>query len=390
MFILLRDPEEIVDEQLVLSPVAFFIATLLDGFNSAGAIQAAFHEYTGGGALSERDIADVVAFLDDKGFLLTPTFEQKRAQLVERFNSLTARPAHLAGKSYPENAVELRALIDGFFTLPNGPGRLPCMDSASPDCLRCLIVPHIDFNRGGAAYGHGYLRLAESKRPSVVFIFGVAHAGAPAPFTLTKKSFDTPLGTVKTDWELVERLAKSLDYDPFQYELAHRTEHSIEFQAVMLAYLYGTDVPIVPILCGLFPGEDETDAGSQVREIEAFLKECADIVAEPERDALVIAGADLAHVGKRFGDDFDIDDAIVQSIGSRDAEDLAFVTRLDPAGWRAAVMRDANERRVCGLNCIYSAMRAVEKTAKYGELVHYSYAPDPAGGIVSFANIVLK
>lgn len=388
--ILLRDPEEIVEEQLVLSPVAFFIATLLDGFNSVSDIQAAFHEYTRGGALSARDIGDVVAFLDDKGFLLTPAFEQKRARLIEHFNSVASRPAYFAGKSYPEDAAELRSLIDSFFTLPDGPGRLPGMATASSEGLRCLIVPHIDFNRGGAAYGHGYLRLAESKRPSVVFIFGVAHAGAPAPFTLTSKSFDTPFGTVKTERPLVERLAKTLGYGPFQYELAHRTEHSIEFQAVMLAYLYGTDVPIVPILCGLFPEEDETPMDGRFREIEAFLKECAEIVAEPERNALVIAGADLAHVGKRFGDDFEIDDAIVQIIGSRDEEDLNFVTGLNPAGWRASVLRDANARRVCGLNCIYSAMRAVEKTAKHGELVHYSYAPDPAGGIVSFANIVLK
>ena len=30
--------------------------------------------------------------------------------------------------------------------------------------------------------------------------------------------------------------------DPYAYEMVHRTEHSIEFQAVMLSYLYGSAV----------------------------------------------------------------------------------------------------------------------------------------------------
>ena len=72
-----------------------------------------------------------------------------------------------------------------------------------------------------------------------MFIFGVAHASPPVPFILTQKHYDTPFGVVKTDLDIVRRLEAVCTWDPYAYEIVHRTEHSIEFQAVMLAYLYG-------------------------------------------------------------------------------------------------------------------------------------------------------
>jgi hypothetical protein len=51
-------------------------------------------------------------------------------------------------------------------------------------------------------------------------------------------------------------------------------------------------------------------------------------------------------------------------------------------------MKDVNARRVCGVNCIYAALKTVEGSVEPGKLIHYDYAPDPAGGIVSFASVV--
>jgi hypothetical protein len=103
----------------------------------------------------------------------------------------------------------------------------------------------------------------------------------------------------------------------------------------------------------------------------------------------VIAGADLAHVGRRFGDAFDIDDTVVQAVHRRDHEDLLEVVANNPAGFYQSVMKDRNQRRVCGLNCIYAALHTVHGMVRSGELLHYDYAHDPAGGIVSFANVFL-
>ncbi|ETW97462.1 MAG: hypothetical protein ETSY1_22555 [Candidatus Entotheonella factor] len=251
-----------------------------------------------------------------------------------------------------------------------------------------MIAPHIDFHRGGHAYARAYLELFKQGQPDVVIIFGVAHISPPAPFVLTRKAFDTPFGALTTDQDLVRQLEAACSWDPYAYEMVHRTEHSIEFQAVMLSYLYGPNVRIVPILCSTFGSELGGVEPADIAGVETFLESCQDIVATLGRRVSVIAGADLAHVGRRFGDAFDISEPIVEGVAERDREDLEYVTAGDADGFYRSVMQDRNERRICGLNCIYASLKTVARSGATGELLHYDYAHDPAGGIVSFADVV--
>ncbi|MBX7257394.1 MAG: AmmeMemoRadiSam system protein B [Candidatus Hydrogenedentes bacterium] len=371
-------------EPIILSPAAFLVASFLNGENSLADIQYAFCNATGGQAIRDKDVEHIVEFLDNHGFLNTEKYLHIRLKIERAYYESESRPAHLAGKSYPADPAELREYLNGLYVRDGGPGELPRqVEEGQP--LKCMVVPHIDFDRGGHSYAHGYLTLARMGRPDTVIVFGVAHAGPPAPFIMTRKHYETPFGTLEVDSELTERIAAACDWDPFEFEIVHRAEHSIEFQAVMLAHLYGPSVKIVPILCGPFCVDDaEEDDDSRA---EAFLEACRAAIASSNRRVSVIAGADLAHVGKRFGDDFDITDEIVARVHDRDQEDLAKAIAVQPKAWYEGVMRDENERRVCGLNCIYSALRLVEDAARPGALHHYGYAPDPAGGIVSFASL---
>lgn len=381
----LHDPEGFSEQQLLLSPPAFYIATLLDGANDVPDIQYSFMNQFGQ-AIRTEEIRQVVEALDNAGFLLTARFLDMRQRAISSFAAGTVRPAYFAGRSYPEDPEELRAFLDAMFTGEGGPGQRPSLNGDGHSPLPGLIVPHIDFSRGGPTYAHGYLRLAQGGRPDTVFVFGVAHNAPPVPVVLTRKDFETPLGTVATDRDVVDALAEACSWDPFEHEIIHRTEHSIEFQAVMLAYLYGAKVRIVPILCGAFLDEDD----EMVPGVDEFLARCQTLAAEPGRRVSVVAGADLAHVGQRFGDDFEICEAVVNHVEMRDREDLGYVAKLHPAAFYRSVMKDGNARRVCGLNCIYSALRTLEGRASRGEIVNYGYAPDPSGGMVSFANVVLQ
>jgi hypothetical protein len=386
----LRDPEGIVEESVVLSPAGFFIASMLDGQCEVADIQNAFSQSTGGRVLRDGDVEQVVSFLDQHGFLLTPAFLQKRDAVHQIFHESPTRPPYLAGKSYPAEAEELRAYLSALFTRDDGPGKVPENPLVEGLPLRALVVPHIDFERGGHTYAHGFARMASYGRPDTVVIFGVAHAGPPVPFVMTRKGFDTPFGTLETDTEIIDRLDTNEEWDPFAYEIVHRTEHSIEFQAVMLAYLYGPSVKIVPILCGPFLSDRDGLEPEIDGSVRAFLANCKTVLANSGKRITVIASADLAHVGRTFGDEVDIDDAIIEQVRNRDADDLKHVASIKPEDWYQAVMLDENQRRVCGLNCIYSTMKCVEDAATSGELIHYDYAPDPSGGIVSFAGLVLS
>lgn len=378
------DPEGYVSDQLLMSPSAFYIATLLDGLNDVSDIQYAFFNELGK-LPSAEEVQSVVEALDSAGFLLTPSFLAVRERTDAEFRSRPVRPAHMAGGSYPGKPDELRAFLDAQFLRDGGPGCAPSPNGSAP--VTGLIAPHIDYHRGGHAYAHGYQRLASGERPDLVFVFGVAHAGPPVPFVLTRKHFETPLGTVETDLDAVAALEEACAWDPYEHEIVHRTEHSIELHAIMLAHLFGSGVRMVPILCGSLLDE-EAESIAIRPDAEAFLARCRQLVDQPGRRACVIAAADLAHVGNRFGDSFDIDDRIVAQVERRDREDLARAAAVDPGGFYRSVMQDRNARRVCGLNCIYATLRTLEGRAAPGELLQYGYAHDPTGGIVSFANVV--
>lgn len=383
----IRDPEGVTEAQLLLTPAAFFIACQLDGQNDLAAIQAAFARQFRGQRLPSEQIRQIVAALDEHGLLLTERYTALCRALEEAFYQAEVRPAYLAGKSYPEQPEQLRAFLDAFFVRDDGPGRPPEGRNATGTSARCLVAPHIDFQRGGHAYAHGYGQFAQQPQPETVIIFGVAHAAPPVPFLLTRKHFATPFGTLHTDQDIVQRLAAACAWEPYAYEMIHRTEHSIEFQAVMLSYLYGTTVKIVPILCGLFGPTGEAEHPAAVDGVARFLETCQTLVAAAQGRISVIAGADLAHVGRRFGDAFEINDAIVQHVAARDQEDLQYALRGDAEGFYRSVMQDRNRRRVCGLACIYAALKA-SQSDQPGRLLHYDYAHDPAGGIVSFTNIL--
>ncbi len=386
-FFCLTDPLGYVEQQVLLSPAAFFVAASLDGSRDYEAVRQEFVNQFGRDILKEDDVQGIVDHLDQHGFLATPRFEAIAEEARRAFRETPVRQAHFAGRGYPGEPDQLREFLDGFFTAAEGPGVKPRSGSAGSTPLRGVIVPHIDYHRGGGAYAHGYLRMVEAGAPDVVLVFGVAHAAPPHPFVLTRKDFETPLGVVKTDQAMVDALAEACAWDPFEHEIVHRTEHSIEFQAVMMAHVLGPDVRIVPVLCGSFvPSNGEGPDG-----VDRFMDACQRLVRENDGRMSVVASADLAHVGKRFGDDLEISDQVVEDVRRRDLEDLDHVLKGDALGFYQAVMADDNARRVCGLQCIYATLKSLEGAGARGpaELVNYTYAHDPGGGIVSFGNIVL-
>lgn len=377
--IVLYDPEHYVSGQIMLSGPAFFVAAHLNGENTMDDVRRAFSNYFGNAPIAEEQVQQIVSFLDEQGFLLTGRFEALQTRVAAEYAEAPLRPAALAGASYPEEPEELKAYLDAFL------GPLPeAAVTATP--LAGLVAPHIDFNRGGACYGAGYRRMAEAGAPDTVVIFGVAHNPPPVPFVLSRKGFDTPLGALALDQELSALLSEACFWDPYAFEIAHRTEHSIEFQAVMIARLFGERVRIVPVLCAQFPDDGDHEGWDAVN---AFLRVLHEEVAKPEKRIAVVAGADWAHVGRRFGDAFDIDAEVEASVRARDNEDLAFALKPDAAAFHASVEKDGNARRVCGSKAIYATLQALDGVAAPGVLLDYGQAPDPAGGLVSFAAIAL-
>src|SRR5262249_35023684 len=161
------------------------------------------------------------------------------------------RPPRCIGVYQGEPAA-LRRQIDRLFTDPRGPGRpgRQCADGT----LRAVLVPHIDYPRGGHTYAWGFRELFERSDASLFVIIGTSHFSEQR-FTLTRKDFATPLGVARTDQDYIDRLVKHYGDGLFDDELrAHLPEHSIELEVVVLQYLYERvrDIRIVPLVVGSF------------------------------------------------------------------------------------------------------------------------------------------
>ena len=244
--------------------------------------------------------------------------------------------------------------------------------------LRAVIAPHIDLRRGGPCVALAYRALLDSPKVKTVIVLGTSHACPDPDWIVSDKVFDTPLGEVPVDTETVRRLAavstveaRSLFY--------HRNEHSVEFQALFLASLraQGHDVSMVPVVCGAFAdGPPEEDP---------FLTELAALLRERDGEAIVIAGADLAHVGPRFGDPDPLQDRHLELLEKKDRATLKVAADGDAAGFFASVTDAGDPRRICGLSPIYGLLSALPSGAQ-GRLLRYEQANDPTG-TVSYASM---
>jgi AmmeMemoRadiSam system protein B len=175
--------------------------------------------------------------------------------------------------------------------------------------------------------------------------------------------------------------------DLFKSELAHRAEHSIEFQCVMLRHVFAgrREFSIVPVLASFLhecmaSGKDpESDP-----EIAGFLDALRGTVAASGRKVCLVAGADLSHVGPRFGDSRQATQAFLSDVERADREMLEAVAGCDAREFYESVARDGDSRRICGLSPIYALLRATD--ASSGVLLHYAQWPDPQGA-VTFASL---
>jgi predicted class III extradiol MEMO1 family dioxygenase len=106
------------------------------------------------------------------------------------------------------------------------------------------------------------------------------------------------------------------------------------------------------------------------------------------RRTLWIAGADLAHVGPRFGDAESLDAGDRDSLERRDHETLVHASRGDGAAWFDEIRKERDRRRVCGLPPIFALLETARPGV--GRVAAYAQCPadDHGGSIVSIASLV--
>lgn len=381
-----RDPSGYSDSTVVVSPAAMFILSLCDGTHTRLEIQAEFTRRFGQ-LLTSEQLSGVLEQMASNAFLEGKQFEDHCRKTEREFRGLDSRPSAFAGKAFPEEGAALRDHLEAIFTGPDGSG-LPDLTLRNGE-MRGAIAPHIDYQRGARSYSTTYKAVGEEAEASLFVILGTAHAGRERIFTATRKHFETPMGRLRTDQESVDRLAERYGDVLFEDEIIHRSEHSIEFQAIFLQYLFGDrDISIIPILCGSFqpyvldgrsPDEDPV--------VGDFIEALRETLKASGKRLFVLAGADLSHVGLKFGDLEPPTPLSCEKLKSDDHRTLEFAIHGDAEGFYRSIQEEGDCRKICGLSSIYTLLKTLD--APRGKILHYDQSPDPTlPSVVSHAAVV--
>jgi MEMO1 family protein len=379
--IMLRDTQGVTSNHAILPLEAIPIVGRMTGARTCAEIAR-----EASAELGQRVPVEVVVGLatelEEALFVDGAPYRRARARIEEEFARATVREASHAGGAYHGDPDQLATYIekDCLASVKNG---------AHHGSLVALVAPHIDPWRGARCYGAAYNALASALAADTdtFVLLGTSHAPMREPFSLCRKSFATPLGPMEADLDAIDEIADGCDFDPYADQFNHKREHSLEFQAVFLRHLlrrsHGRDAKIIPILAGL--GDEQHSGRSPARSssVTRFFEAVRRVI--DTRRAVVIAGADLAHVGPRFGDARAFDDAERSALRQTDEESLQRAEAVDAEAFWSHVAGDLDTRRVCGLAPVYALLRLLGRGTR-GLTHHYEQTVDPEeGSIVSHA-----
>lgn len=406
--VLLRDPEGLCPEPVVVSLPVFLIATLFDGQREAADVQQLLMQASGGQVVPVDEIQKIAEELDGYMLFENAQAQERRALMAAEWDRLPARPAVHAGGAYPDTAPELTEFFTAAFE-----GLTPPADriGARP---RGLIVPHIDLRIGARTLAEGLARVHPHTPPRLYIILGVAHAPTQNFFTLTDKDFESPLGAILTDKEAAAHLSTAFGAERLAGGIAHLQEHSVEFPAVALRH-YHREMPefkILPILCGplheelqeeekpaavsalILPGHLKTSSSKRSpgdrEDIRAFIGALRQLIADYDHDVCIVASVDLSHVGRKFGDERGIDLGRKDTVRRADEAMLGEIERLDAEAFFDTFRADKNARNVDAITSVYVLLKVLEGHATRAERISYEqWHEEPTDSMVTYASMAI-
>jgi MEMO1 family protein len=376
--LVIRDPFY-SDTTLIIPPALVACLEFFDGQQSELDLRAFLVRMSGD--VQAGDLAQhLIDALSNAGFLQDETFDRRKAEAERGFIESSVRlPAH-AGGGYPEEAGALKETLRGY------------LDGArAPDDQRrvlAIAAPHVSPFGGIDAYRAAYSALSPKDADRTFVILGTSHYGEADRLGLTRKPFRTPFGDTQPDLKIVDQLERAAGAGAAMEDYCHAVEHSIEFQVVFLQHLFGPGIRVVPILCGsyatsLYRGGMPED-NDNVRRLFGAL---GDLAAREGDKLLWVLGIDMAHMGRRYGDDLNAtaDRDEMELVARRDRGRIDRMEAGDARGFWNLVQENHDDLKWCGSAPVYTFMNAVPGAR--GELLRYQQWNIDEKSVVSFAGM---
>jgi AmmeMemoRadiSam system protein B len=360
---------------LLIPPPLVQALECFDGVQSALDLRAELVRITGEIQVGEIE-KQLFDSLDDAGFLENERYRSLKAKRETEFAAEAEREAIFAGSAYPSDGVKLRDLLAARIGEAQG--------DAS---ITAVAAPHASPEGAWNTYRAAYRCLPSQADAAgrTFVILGTSHYGAPDRFGLTRKPFVTALGTARTNTALVDELAQKAPSSTKMEDYCHAVEHSIEFQVIFLQHIYGSEVSILPILCGpfiqsIYEGIMPEESGSNA----TFFDALGNLAAREGKRLFWVLGIDMAHIGRRYGDPVlaQANDGEMLVVEQRDRQRITCVENGDVNSYWSLVQENHDDLKWCGASPLYTFLKVMPDLR--GKLLDYRQWQIDPHSVVSF------
>jgi hypothetical protein len=331
------------------------------------------------GQLDVSDLKDeLVGILTRSGFLEGEFFDEMKARRQREFAEAEVREPSHAGSAYPEDRAELEATFQLWMPGESSPAMRPNLVG--------IAAPHVSPGGGYESYRASYRLLGPEYKDRTFVILGTSHYGPAERFGLTRKPYVTPWGASSTNTALVDELTRLAPNSIGTEDYCHAVEHSIEFQVLFLQSIYGADISVLPILCGSYAQSIFRGGKPEANEnVERFLGVLGEIAARDADRLLFVLGIDMAHMGRRYGDEFTAlaNENEMLAVGGRDRQRMERIAAGDAAGFWDLVQENHDDLKWCGSSPVYTFLKTVPNAR--GAVERYEQWNIDSQSVVSFA-----
>ena len=371
----IRDPYHYSDATLLVPPPLVQALECFDGTQSALDLRSELVRITG-----EIQVGDLEKHLFDAlngaGFLENERYQELKTRREAEFASELRREAIFAGSAYPNEESLLAKLLTQRIGAAQGSAK-----------TIAIVAPHASPDGGWDTYRKAYQALpsVEDARDCTFVILGTSHYGAPERFGLTRKHFLTPFGEAQTNIGLVDELDGAAGDAIRMEDYCHAVEHSIEFQIVFLQHIYGTNVRILPILCGPFVKSIYEGGLPEANErVARFFDALGNIGAREGKRLFWVLGVDMAHIGRRYNDPLRATANVgeMMAIEQRDRDRIKQIAAGDISAYWSLVQDGHDDLKWCGSSPLYTFLKVMPGSR--GELLGYQQWQIDPHSVVTF------
>jgi hypothetical protein len=271
---------------------------------------------------------------------------------------------------YPGNKERLVKMIENcFLNKEIGPNELPDKDKkpSRKKTIYGLICPHAGYIYSGPVAAHAYLEQYKDGKPEFFVILGPNHTGIGQLISVYPGGkWKTPLGEAPVPKEIVDQITEEAYFTPD--ERGHMREHSIEVHVPFLQYLYGPEIPIIPICIKRQTKDMSVRIGNVLSDVLA------------DYDYCLIASTDLTHQESK------------SSAYDKDQKVIDHIKNLNPSALFDTVMQE--HITMCGPGPVSAVLTAgLHNGVTSATILKYATSAAVTGdesAVVGYVSAILK